>query len=200
MRDRFRLASHERTLLNLPTQHTTDLRSLMRDPFGIALFAYYIVMAVIGMLIPDDILNYQWAKELSDSVAGIVPQIDRITAFDIKPGVNRFYFSVLWAGSPVFVLLVVWGAVVRGVNKNHMDTNSPFLKPFVSSLIIGLVGYWAFLLPGVDGTHLVFQGLIGNFFIRGMLGQVLFVNGPLLLLAGGYILFPYFLLTGKYKK
>ena len=87
-------------------------RSAGRNPYGIALVAYYFVMAVVGLLVPDDFLQGNaWARDFSDFMASIVPQIDRITALNIKPDVNRFYFSVLWAGNPILFLislLLVW--------------------------------------------------------------------------------------------
>ncbi len=103
---------------------TKDLKSMLRNPFGIALVAYYLLMAIVGMLVPDDILrSYTWAREFSDFMAGIVPQIDRVTALNIKPDVNRFYFSVLWAGSPMMVV-IVFGGVFSSIRQK----TSPLLK------------------------------------------------------------------------
>lgn len=82
-----------------------------KNPLGLALLGYYLVMAVVGLLIPDDILKANaWAREFSDFMASIVPQIDHITALGIKPDVNRFYFSVMWAGSPIFVFVLALNA------------------------------------------------------------------------------------------
>ncbi|RST48561.1 hypothetical protein [Variovorax sp. DXTD-1] len=80
--------------------------SAWRNPFGLALVAYYLVMAVVGLLIPDDILRANaWARDFSDFMASVVPQIDRITALNIRADVNRFYFSVLWAASPCLFVI-----------------------------------------------------------------------------------------------
>ena len=90
-----------------------------KSPLGLALIGYYLVMAVVGLLIPEDILSANaWAREFSDFMASIVPQIDRITALGIRPEVNRFYFSVLWAGSPLLLLilsLITWQGYVTKV-------------------------------------------------------------------------------------
>ena len=103
---------------------TKDLKSMLRNPFGIALVAYYLLMAIVGMLVPDDILkSHEWAREFSNFMAGIVPQIDRVTALNIKPDVNRFYFSVLWAGSPMMVV-IVFGGVFSSIRQK----TSPLLK------------------------------------------------------------------------
>ncbi|MEJ1172452.1 hypothetical protein, partial [Variovorax sp. CCNWLW235] len=68
--------------------------SAWRNPFGLALVAYYLVMAVVGLLIPDDILRVNgWARDFSDFMASVVPQIDRITALNIKPDMNRLAVS-----------------------------------------------------------------------------------------------------------
>lgn len=172
----------------------------MRDPFGIAFFAYYLVMALIGMLIPDDIMSHRWAREFSDFMASVVPQIDRITALNIKPDVNRFYFSLLWAGAPICGVIIIFGALVRGVNENFVEYGGPILKPILAVLALGLASLWLILLPGVQSTDGVIFGLIENFFARGLFAQVVFVNGPVMFLVGGFVLFPYFLLMGKYQQ
>ena len=157
-------------------------------------------MAAVGMLIPDDIMSHQWAREFSEFMADIVPQIDRITALNIKPDVNRFYFSLLWAGAPMCALIIVLGALVRGVNENFVKNDRPLLMPMAAFLVLGLASFWLIFLPGVQGANHVIVGLIGNFFARGLFAQVVFVNGPLMFLIGGFILFPYFLLMGKYQQ
>lgn len=136
----------------------------MRDPFGFVFVAYYLVMAVVGMLIPDDIMSHQWAREFSNFMAGVVPQIDRITALNIKPDVNRFYFSLLWAGAPIFAVIVISGALVRGVNESFVEDGRPILKPMIVALALGLTGIWLILLPGLQSADGVIFGLVGNFF------------------------------------
>lgn len=173
---------------------------MLRDPFGIAFLGYYLLMALVGMSIPDDILSHAWAREFSDLMASVVPQIDRVTALNIKPDVNKFYFSVLWVGSPVLIFIVVLGAGMRGPNTNYVKNyNSPikqllnvFIAILGSSLLLGLFG--------VENSSRLTNVLFGNFLIRGLFGQILFVNGPLLFLVGTCVMLPYFLLTGKYQK
>lgn len=41
--------------------------TLWRNPFGRAFIAFYLAMAVVGLLVPDDILESNaWAREFSD--------------------------------------------------------------------------------------------------------------------------------------
>lgn len=145
------------------------------NPFGLALVAYYLVMAVVGLLIPDDILKANtWAREFSDFMAGIVPQIDRITALGIKPDVNRFYFSVLWAGSPgllFIVLLMMWDAKKRGVAPLW---TAPFWKSFWPILFgIFICGFVWQVTWMVDPSLRISRFYFGNSIGRGLLGQLL---------------------------
>mgnify|MGYP001618438137 CR=1 FL=1 len=78
------------------------------------------VLAFVGFFIPDDILSkHTWAREFTDFMAGIVPQIDRVTALNLRPEVNRFHYSVLWAVSPVYFVIFI-PAVNKGVRLVHM--------------------------------------------------------------------------------
>jgi hypothetical protein len=114
--------------------------SAWRNPFGIALVTYYLVMAIVGLLIPGDILKANaWARDFSDFMASVVPQIDRITGLNIEPDVNRFYFSVLWAASPVylvFVLLLIWDG---WRHRSALMWEAPFRKALLPMLFAMLV-------------------------------------------------------------
>lgn len=62
--------------------------------------------AFLGLVIPEDVLTKnEWAREFTDFMAAIVPQIDRITALGLKPEINRFHYSVLWAVAPVYFVI-----------------------------------------------------------------------------------------------
>ncbi len=187
--------------MNSSPQHTTDIKSALRNPFGIALVVYYLVMAVVGMLVPDDILkSYVWAREFSDFMAGIVPQIDRVTGLNVKPDVNRFYFSVLWAGSPVLVLLIVIGTMKKGLNTESIRASDSVSKLLGIGLGLTAMSLASLFMPFAESSPKLTNGFMGFFLGRGFLGQVLFVNGPIILLTIAWINLPYFLLTGQYQK
>jgi hypothetical protein len=166
--------------LNPSPQHTTDIKSALRNPFGIALVVYYLVMAVVGMLVPDDILkSYAWAREFSDFMAGIVPQIDRVTALNVKPDVNRFYFSVLWAGSPVLMVIVCL-MLLDGKKRNVATMwKTPFWKmlwPMTFGLV-AVVAFWEvhwLVDPQLRFSRSSFETPLG----RALMAQ-LFVAGPI---------------------
>ena len=66
-------------------------------------FGSWAILAIIGLFIPEKVLSdNEWAWRFSDFMASIVPQIDRITALNLRPEVNKFHYSILWAVSPVF--------------------------------------------------------------------------------------------------
>ena len=61
------------------------------------LLGSWMFFVLVGLLIPGDVLTkYAWAREFTDVMASIIPQIDRITALNPKPEINRFHYSVLW--------------------------------------------------------------------------------------------------------
>lgn len=160
---------------------------MLRNPYGLALVAYYAVMAVVGMLIPEDILrSHAWAREFSDFMASIVPQIDRITALNIKPDVNRFYFSVLWAGSPVLLVLcslLVWYGRILG----YPMWTTP-LRTALSSMTVLLVAiFWTQNLWFVEPSMGLSNILFGNVFGRSLYGQIVFHTGAVFLGSGLFI-------------
>ncbi len=185
----------------MKTSHTTNFKSMLRNPYGIALMVYYVVMAVVGMLIPDDILrSYSGTKEFSDFMASIVPQIDRITTLNIKPDVNRFYFSVLWAGSPVLVLLVVAGTLSHGLNTETIRPNDSVKKLLGIAAALTAMSLAILPIPFAESSPKLTNALVGWFLGRGLFGQVLFVSGPIIILSVALINIPYFILTGQYRR
>lgn len=156
------------------------------NPLSLLLIGYYLVMAIVGTLIPDDILSANaWARDFSDVVASIVPQIDRITALGIKPDVNRFYFSVLWAVSPVLVLTVLAFFALRPFRaEDWRQAGAPKYQSLLFLLAVMLVcGIWPQTLFWVDPAHQLTQVLMGNFVARALFAQLIWVVGPCLFLA-----------------
>lgn len=89
---------------------TSHYKAFYKSPWGIAFIAYFVLMGLVGALTPADILTaYSWTRPFTDFMASIVPQIDKVTALGIDPDINRFYFSVMWAASPVLVFLLYQG-------------------------------------------------------------------------------------------
>ena len=164
--------------------------SAWRNPFGLALVAYYLVMAVVGLLIPDDILRVnRWARDFSDFMASVVPQIDRITALNIKPDVNRFYFSVLWAGNPILFaisLLLVWDGRKRGYAMWAM----PLFKAIgLMSICVAIVvcAQWMYWMEDVTNRQL--RLMLGTTFGRSFWGSSVYVFGSAVFGAGFLVLF-----------
>lgn len=187
--------------MSYSARHPSDIKTMLRNPFGMAIFAYYLFMALVGLLIPDDILkNHQWAVEFCDFMASIVPQIDIVTAIGVKPDVNRFYFSILWIGSPVLILIVLIGAVLEGVNEELVDPKMSVRRLVGISLGGTAMCLLALSMMFVADQSKLTDGLLGFFLGRAFVGQIVFVNGPLLLLCGFLVLVPYFVLTGKYER
>jgi hypothetical protein len=158
-----------------------------RNPFGIALVVYYLVMACVGLAIPDDILSANArAREFSDLMASIVPQIDRITALGIKPDVNRFYFSVLWLGSPMILLAVLAFFLSRPYRMYEWkQRGKPKYQSFLFLFgVLVLCGVWPQTLFWVDPSLRLTHSLLANGVGRGLFAQAMWATGPCLILAG----------------
>ena len=154
-------------------------KSEWRDPFGVALVLYYLTMAIVGLCIPDDVLKTSAsAREFSDFMASIVPQIDRLTAINIKPEINRLYFSVLWAGSPVLfaiALKAIWRS--RSSSKVSMWTLPPQRAiAWMAFLCLVLIGaqyaYWM-----TDPTNRQLRLFLASTLGRSFWGSAVFVHG-----------------------
>lgn len=153
-------------------------RSPWRNPFGIALVAYYLVMAVVGLLIPDDILEaHAWARDFSDFMASIVPQIDRITALNIEPDVNRFYFSMLWAASPLLCILMV-GELISGKRRGYSMWHSTPRMMLPTLGAVAFVVLWTSNLWWVDPNLRLSRMLFATSFGRSVLGSITFSHTP----------------------
>jgi hypothetical protein len=165
-------------------------QSPWRNRFGIALVAYYLAMAFVGLLIPDDILKANaWARDFSDFVASVVPQIDRITALNIKPDVNRFYFSVLWAGNPILFaisLLLVWDGRKHG----YAMWTMPLFKAIGLMCVcvaIAVCAQWMYWMEDVTNRQL--RLMLGTTLGRSFWASSVYVFGSATSVAGFVVLF-----------
>ncbi len=135
----------------------SDFKAFYKSPWGMAFMAYFVAMGLVGALTPPDILKaYSWTRPFTDFMASIVPQIDKVTALGIDADINRFYFSVMWAGSPViFALIVVSTWATRQSHLN--DPKSLWRLPFWKNLLwVTIAGFFAFLIVRevtVDPQH-----------------------------------------------
>lgn len=163
-----------------PIQDSNLSPSPWRTPHAIAAVLYCICMTVVGLWVPDNILkDNNWARDFSNFMAGIVPQIDRITALNIKPDVNRFYFSVLWAGSPALIIIIIF-AVFDGWKKQSAPM---WWLPFHKAIWLFLFGslvVWATLdvTTIIDPAIKLAKFNFGTALGRAVIGQI-FVVGPL---------------------
>lgn len=98
-----------------------DHKQFYRTPWGMAFIAYLMAMGLVGALTPPDILTaYSWTRPFTDFMASLVSQIDKVTALGIDADINRFYFSVMWACSPILIMLFYVGG------KKHKQYEYPW--------------------------------------------------------------------------
>ena len=118
---------------------STNFKAFYKSPWGVAFIAYFVAMGLVGALTPQDILTaYSWTRPFTDFMASIVPQIDKVTSLGIDPDINRFYFSVMWAGSPVFALLSLvsfWQTREHALTIKSSLYRMPFFKSFMWVII-----------------------------------------------------------------
>ena len=161
-----------------------EYKRAFTTPFAWAMTGYYVVMVVVGLSIPDDILSaHVWAREFCDRIAAIVPQIDRITALKLKPDVNRFYFSLLWATSPV-CLAFCFGLVLEGRKQNYPMWTMALHKAVVRWPVIAFAVAWSQCLWWVDPALRLSKGLFVNPFGRALVSQISLFIVPVAFSAG----------------
>ncbi|NJM42877.1 MAG: hypothetical protein HC858_00695 [Brachymonas sp.] len=169
----------------LPASHQGA--STWRDPFVIAMLVYYLVMAAVGLWIPDNILkDNPAAREFCDFMAGIVPQIDRITALNIKPDVNRFYSSVLWAGSPIMFSLACW-VIFQGRKHSYPMWTMPLQKAIFAIAVLLFLFAWSLYLWNVNPKMSLSRTLFDFSLGRAILGQLVLSTGAVFGLAGAAV-------------
>lgn len=73
-------------------------------------FGSWAILAAIGLFISQTVLtDHPNLRAFTDFMASFIPQIDRVTALNLKPEINRLHYSLLWAVSPVyFVVFANW--------------------------------------------------------------------------------------------
>lgn len=141
--------------------------------------AYFALMGLIALLIPGDILQaHAWAVTFSDFMASWVPQIDRITALGILPDLNRFYFSVLWAMSPVLFVLVCLMAW-EGRGRTYPFWSLPLHKALFLGLIsVVIVIVLISMVWITNPSNGILRFVLGNRLALGYFGNITFVVGP----------------------
>lgn len=150
------------------------------------LYGYLLFLCLIGLFIPEDILkNNPWAVEFSNTMASIVPQIDKITQLGLRPDSNRFYYSVLWALSPMtiglmFYLLFIGRKVYYPAHllKQKKRTMPLLWNIWVLSVTI-FIGFFTFTLWDVKANDRLIGLCFNNFLGRSSIGQLTFYMGPI---------------------
>lgn len=177
-----------------------DYKKFYTSPWGIVFITYFVAMGLVGALTPADILTANsWARDFCNFMAGICSQIDAVTAIGLSPDINRFYFSVLWTGSPILLALSIAGGWFT--RKSYLSNTSVFWRMpfaegfgrFLAALILVLAGYFFFHFA-TDASSRVLRGILNTPLGRAVAAQF-FVHGlPVIL--GGILIFMVGWLTG----
>jgi hypothetical protein len=156
-----------------------------RDPRVVVLIAYCFAMAVIGLLIPEDVFRKsQWARDFTDVMASIVPQINRIAALDMEPDADRFYFSLLWAGAPCVLAWMTWCVVAEGPSAFRDIQDAPLSATVFAVAMFLLLLVWSQCLWFVGPSTQLAEDMFGSPLKRSFYGQFVLVLGPIFSLVG----------------
>jgi hypothetical protein len=158
---------------------------VFKTPYEKAFGAYIVLTGLIVFFIPADILkSHAWAVEFTDYMAGWVPQIDLITGLGVRPDLGRFYYSVVWAMSPLlFVLCVLMGLDRR--QRTYPFWNLPIHKAIPLALTLSVIvyastqGYWM-----TNTNNGVLRFLVGNRLGMAYVGNITYVAAPVMFAAG----------------
>jgi hypothetical protein len=181
--------------MNAPTGTTTSKAApaakepVFKTPYEKAFGLYIALTGLMVFFIPSDILTaHPWAVRFTDFMAGWVPQIDVITGLGVRPELNRFYYAVLWAMSPVFFVLcalMTWD----GRRRTTPLWNRSLGKVLPLVLLGGFVlyasthAYWM-----TDTGNGVLRFILGNRLGMAISGNIMYAAGPIML-AGGLMVF-----------
>ena len=102
------------------------------------------LLAAIGLFIPEKVLSEnEWAWRFSDFMASFIPQIDRITALNLRPEVNKFHYSILWAVSPVYFTITLSEIFRTDLKAKKQVTYGQAFGMFMAS--VWFIGFTMFL-------------------------------------------------------
>jgi hypothetical protein len=177
--------------MNAPTGTTTSKAApaakepVFKTPYEKAFGLYIALTGLMVFFIPSDILTaHPWAVRFTDFMAGWVPQIDVITGLGVRPELGPFYFALLWALSPLFFLL----CVVMGLDRKQRTYpfwSLPLHKAALLALVLAIIVYASskgFWMTNTDNGVLRF--MLGNRLGMAISGNLTYVAGPVMLLAG----------------
>jgi hypothetical protein len=177
--------------MNAPTGTTTSKAApaakepVFKTPYEKAFGLYIALTGLMVFFIPSDILTvHPWAVRFTDFMAGWVPQIDVITGLGVRPELNRFYYAVLWAMSPVLFLifcLMGW----EGRQRTYPFWTMPLHKAALFALVLCVVIYATFNLGWMtDTSHGLLRFILGNRLGMAALGSLMYVVAPVMFAAG----------------
>lgn len=173
------LSNYFRRLVSYP--QTPESKRAVYQFFGWTLALSWL----LSVSVPDRILsNHEWARAFCDFMASFIPQIDRVTIarptgrmFDDTDSLlsenNRFYFSVMWAVSPIYIVWV-WVGMTMMKRYSVELVQLTFIR-FLGLLVLMVVALLMFFVMPL-GPHLK-RFTLGVPFFRGFTAPFL-VLGP----------------------
>lgn len=163
------LSRNLRVLKEYKDMHSRfDVKQFWSTPLGVTFISYIVGMGLVGALTPPDILTaYSWTRPFTDFMASYVSQIDKVTALGIDVDINRFYFSVMWAGSPVLGVMYV---IVIVIDRQKKVDRFAFYRQEtkkLAKLIFGLI-FVAFITYHIEWLTFARSRLVLSSFGSGL--------------------------------
>lgn len=111
-------------------------------------FGSWALLAAIGLFIPQTALTDNPSlRAFTDFMASFIPQIDRVTALNLRPEVNRLHYSILWAVSPVYFIVFLSSILQEAATEKIRRTYGQALTALLGS--IWFIGFTMFLWWGL---------------------------------------------------
>jgi hypothetical protein len=140
----------------------------------------FVVVVVFGLSIPDDIITANvWARQFTDFMAMLIPQIDNVSRVNLHSDTNRFLYSFLWAISPLFLPLLIKEQLnlieVEDVKKKReIDWSLHLLRIIFFVCFAALALFWMAYKPTLRTSYFIFINPYGK-----AIGAFLLVYAPL---------------------
>lgn len=111
-------------------------------------FGSWAALAFVGLLIPETALtDNPGLRTFTDFMASFIPQIDRVTALNLNPEINRLHYSILWAVSPVYFAIMLSSIFKEAIAETARRTYGQAIGALVG--MVWFVGFTMFLWDGL---------------------------------------------------
>lgn len=157
------VARYLRLLVQYP--HTPESNKAQLQ-FVVASVLFSVVFSAMAPM--RMVSEHEWARTFCDFMASFIPMIDKVTIAVLNSPVdrseeNRFYFSVMWALSPIYVAFA-WAELSAWKKQDSKLVQLNAEKIFAWLFLFGIAAIVFFVIPAV-GKHGLYVSSWTNAFL-----------------------------------